>query len=104
MTTPQQNEGAQAQANVNITMALDLLEKALPAYGSESDEGGAILKALSMLTKRFGQKRDQAQGLIPSELRSLMEQSGMKSPESQAAAGAGGAPGAGGQPPMQQAA
>ena len=101
MTTPQPNEGAQAQASVNVTMALDLLEKALPAFGAESEHGAAILKALSTLSKPFGAKRQQSQGLVAPELRAMMEQLGMKSPEQQALAGGGGQPG---QPPMQQAA
>lgn len=94
MSTPQPNEGAQAQAQVSITMAMDLLEKALIAYGSESKEGGEILKSLSGLQRIFGAQRKEAEGLVPAELRSLIEQSGTKSPESMAAMGAGGQPAA----------
>lgn len=92
MSTPQPNEGAQAQAQVGITMAMDLLEKALIAYGSESKEGGEILKSLSGLQRIFGAQRKESEGMIPAELRALIEQTGSKSPESQAAMGAGGAP------------
>ena len=94
MSTPQPNEGAQAQAQVGITMAMDLLEKSLIAYGSESKEGGEILKALSGLQRIFGAQRKESEGLVPAELRALIEQSGMKSPESMAAMGAGGQPAA----------
>lgn len=101
MSNPQQNEGAQAQATISITMALDLLEKALPAFGSESEEGGAIIESITKLTRKFGAKRKQSEGMIPAELKMLMEQTGMKSPEQTAATGGGGQPGAA---PMQMAA
>lgn len=93
MSTPQENEGAKAQATVSIGLALDLLEKALPSFGSASPEGDAILKAITGLTRKFGGKREGSKQMIPAELKMLMEQSGMKSPEQQAAAGGGGQPG-----------
>lgn len=101
MTTPQPNEGAQQGAQVDIALALDLLEKALPAFGSESEEGKAVLAALSGLSRKFGQQRDKAQQLIPAELQQLM-QSQQASPELAAMQGQGG--GAGAPPPMQAAA
>lgn len=94
MTTPQPNEGEQQSAMINISLAMDLLEKALPPFGAESDVGKAIMGSLSALTKVAGEKRDSAQPLIPAELKILMQQAGKTSPEMQAM-GAGGAPGAG---------
>lgn len=102
MTTPQPAEGEQQQAQINISLAMDLLEKALPPFGAESAQGKAIMGSLTSLTKMFGEARDSAQPLIPAELKVLMQQAGMQSPE-MAAMGAGGAPeaagGAGGPPP-----
>lgn len=104
MATPQKNEGAQAQAQVAISMAMDLIERALPAYGSESPEGMALLDALRKLSKPFGGQREKAQGMIPAELRMLAQQQGMKSPESQGAAAAGAKPGGGAPQQMPMAA
>lgn len=102
MTTPQVDEGAQAEAQTKVALALDLLEQALPPYGSETPEGMAILASITQLTKRFGIKRDEAKQMIPAELKALFQAAGMQSPEMQGAAGGGGQPNA--QPPMQQAA
>jgi hypothetical protein len=102
MTTPQVNEGEQQASMVEISMAFDLLEKALTSFGSESQAGQAIHKALGIMTKQFGEKRQEAKPLVPAELMQLMSalpQAGGGSPEMQAMAG-GGAPTAGA-PPMQ---
>lgn len=99
MTTPQPNEGEQQEAMVGISLAMDLLEKSLPPFGAESNEGRSIMAALTGLSKVFGQQRDSSKELIPAELKVLMQKAGMQSPEL-AAMGAGGAPGAGaGGPP-----
>ena len=97
MTTPQPAEGEQQAAMIGVSLAMDLLEKALPPFGAESKEGQALMAAMSGLTKQLGEKRDSAKPLIPAELKVLMQQAGMKSPEMQAM-GAGGAPGAGAPP------
>src|SRR5580700_7067561 len=68
MTSPQQNAGVQKAAMVDISMAMDLLEKSLPPFGSESEEGKSLLSALSGLSKTFGEKRDKAKPLVPAEL------------------------------------
>ena len=94
MATPQPARGEQQSAAVTIGLAMDLLERTLPAFGSESDEGGAILTALSTLSKKFGSARSKGQDLIPAELQQLM--SALK-PGPVAGAMAGGAPG--GMPP-----
>lgn len=91
MTTPQPNEGLQQAAMVDITMALDLLEKSLQAFGSETQQGKVLLGALSRLSQEFGEKRQKAKELVPAELRQLMA-SQQPSPEMMAMAG-GGAPG-----------
>lgn len=105
MTTPQPNEGARQAAQVDVALALDLLEKALPHFGSETEEGKSLLSALSGLSRKFGQARSKAQGLIPAELKQLI-QSQQASPELQAmqGGGGGGAPGAGAPAPQPMAA
>src|ERR1700760_3105241 len=65
MSTPQQPKGDQAGANVDALMAQKILEKARVAFGSQSDEGAAILKAISALAKAFGKQQDKTQELMP---------------------------------------
>ena len=102
MTTPQPNEGEQQAAMVDISMAFDLLEKSMAAFGTETPQGQALHKALGVMTKEFGEKREKAKPLVPAELMQLMSglpQAGGGSPEMAAAAGGGMPPG--GAPPPQ---
>ena len=99
MSTPQPNEGDKQGAMAQVQMAVDLLEQTLPAFGSESEEGRVILESLAKLGKQFGEKREKARGLIPSEIMNLVaslpKSSGGMPPQQ-------GAPqGAPQQPPMQ---
>ena len=113
MSTPQPAQGEKTSAMVNVHIAMDLLSQTLPAFGPGSKEGADILKALSMLTKAFGETKSKSQELVPAELMQLMQslpQAGGMSPEAKAMGqqpiqmpGApGGAPGGmpGGMPPM----
>lgn len=100
MTTPQDNEGEKQQAFVNIGMALDLLEKSLMPFGSETDEGNSLLKAIDSLTKVFGKHRTDTKNLIPAELQQLVGSITAQSPEQAAMAGQAAPGGA----PMRQAA
>lgn len=91
--TPQPNEGQQQQAQIWISMATDLLERALAPYGSETEQGKAILTALQTISKVFGATRDKAKPLVAAELMSMMKalpQAGGATPESMATQGAGG--------------
>ncbi len=66
MAKPQQKEGMKEAARVNIHIAMNMLEQALPVFGSESKEGGSILKILGMLGKEFG--KSDASDLVPAEV------------------------------------
>ena len=66
MAKPQEKEGLKEAARVSIHIAMNMLEQALPVFGSESKEGEQILKILAMLSKGFG-KRD-ASDLVPAEV------------------------------------
>lgn len=87
MTTPQANEGEQEAAYVDVTMAMDLIERALSAFGSESAPGKAMIGALSILSKEFAAKRDRAADLKEAEIMQLVsatqpspEMAAMKAP------------------------
>ena len=101
MSTPQPNEGEKQGAKIKVQQAMDLLEQALPEFGAESEEGGAVLQVLSTLGKKFGgEDRARSKELMPAELMNLMAAmprgpGGMKPP--MPGGGAGGPPG--GMPP-----
>lgn len=100
MMTPQPAEGEQMSAMVQIAMAMQMLQKSLPPFGAESDEGKAIMKAVESLSRAFGEQEHSARELIPAELRLLMQTLGQQTPEQQAMAGGGPA----GAPQMPKAA
>ena len=99
MSTPQPAQGDKQSAMVNVSIAMDLLEQTLPALGSESEEGKAILQCLTGLSKKFGHTRSKSNELVPAELMQLMA----SMPHGGAPGGAPGMPPPGGQP-MPQAA
>jgi len=70
MSNPQQKEGLKAAAATNVHIAVNMLEEALPAFGSESKEGEAILKALAAVSKLVA-KRDSSD-LAPAEIRQMV--------------------------------
>ena len=74
MSTPQPKEGVTQAAKVNVQMASKLLEQALSAFGSQTEEGKAILNSLRLLSKQFGEGSDKAKSLIPAELMQLMQE------------------------------
>lgn len=77
MSTPQDKKGLKAAAATNLHIAVNMLEEALPAFGSESAEGAKILKVLSILSGLVG-KRDSSD-LVPAEVMQMvrrMPQSG----------------------------
>lgn len=87
MSSPQPKEGLSQAAMVNVSMVFKLLEQSLQVFGSQSEQGKAILSALKTLTGQFGQDRAKSESLIPAELMQLIQS----------------VPGAGGGPPASQA-
>lgn len=110
MSTPQPNHGEKQTAYVNISLAADLIEQAMPSIGSETEEGQALLDVLGKLSKTFGHTKQKSKELVPAELMQLMSalpQGGGANPVQKAMAGAGGMshpPGAGMPPQSMQAA
>ena len=72
MSTPQDKRGLKAAAQTNVHIAVNMLEEALPAFGSESQEGGKILAALKTLSSMVG-KRDSSD-LVPAEILQMVRQ------------------------------
>ena len=66
MAKPQEKEGLKEAARVNVHISMNMLEQALPVFGSESKEGKSILKILNMLSKEFGDQ--DASDLVPDEI------------------------------------
>lgn len=73
MSTPEPQAGVREAALVNISMALDLIEQALPALGSESMEGKKALSALANLTSVLGPKKQRASELQNAEILQLLQ-------------------------------
>lgn len=91
MSTPEPQAGVREAALVNISMALDLIEQALPALGSESMEGKKALSALASLTSVLGPKKQRAGELQNAEILQLLQnlpQAGGGTPGSRAIASA----------------
>ena len=70
MSTPQDKRGLKAAAQTNVHIAVNMLEEALPAFGSESQEGAKILAALKTLGGLIG-KRDTSD-LVPAEIMQMV--------------------------------
>lgn len=96
MSTPQPNEGDKQGAMAQVQMATKILEQTLGAFGSSSDEGKAVLDALTKLGKAFGASSEKGRDLIPSEIMNMVG-SMPQSAQAQMAPPGGGAQ----QPPMQ---
>ena len=56
-TAPKDPKGVLEMARVNVKIATDLLEQTIAVFGSESEEGSAVMKVLSTLSKAFSGKR-----------------------------------------------
>lgn len=99
MATPEPMAGLKANAKMQVTMAMDVLGQALPNLDVKTAEGQAVLKALQILTKAFGESSSGSRDLIPSEVMTLLSglpaqnpSPGAKAAAAQPSPGASGAP------------
>lgn len=104
MSTPEPKMGSKEAALINISMAMDLLEQSLPAFGSESAEGQKALNAIRQLSGLIGPRKSKTNELQQSEILQMLQtlpQAGGATPEGRAMAQAPipGMPPAGGMPP-----
>lgn len=89
MTTPEPKMGEKETATINVQTAMDLLEQALPKIGSDSEEGRAIVDAVTKLTKIFGKREAKTRELMPAEIMNMISslpQAGGATPEQRVAA------------------
>jgi len=105
MSTPEPKMGTKEAALINISMAMDLLEQSLPAFGSESVEGQKALNAIRQLSGLIGPRKSKTNELQQSEILQMLQtlpQAGGATPEGRAMAQApipGMPPQGGGMPP-----
>ena len=71
MSSPQDKKGLKAAAHTNVHIAVNMLEEALPAFGSESPEGAKILSALKVLGGLVGKK--DTSDLVPAEILQMVQ-------------------------------
>ena len=91
MSTPEPKMGNREGALVNLSMAMDLIEQALPGIGSETEEGQKAVNALRMLTGIIGQKKGKTNELQSNEILQMLQslpQAGGATPEGKAMAAA----------------
>ncbi len=91
MAQPTPNDGARQMGMVQVETAMQMLEKALPVLGSNTEEGKAALRALHTLSQKF--QRQKSEGLVPAQI-AEMARAQQQSPIAQLMAGGqgGGAP------------
>lgn len=70
--TPQEPKGEQASADAGVQVAIRMLEHSLVAHGATSEKGKALTKCISTLARAFGKDEDQAQAIMPAELKSAL--------------------------------
>jgi hypothetical protein len=111
MSTPEPKLGNREGALVNLSIAIDLIEQALPAIGSETEEGQKALAAIRALSGVIGPGKRKVRELQSSEILHMLQnlpQAGGATPEglammqTPAVSGLPPTPGAmpgGGQPP-----
>lgn len=87
MSTPEPKMGNREGAMVNIAMAMDLIEQALPNLGSESPEGQKALNAIRALSGLIGPRKQKTNELQQSEIIQMLQnlpQAGGATPEGRA--------------------
>ena len=97
MATPEPKAGEREAAMINVSMALDLLERSLPQIGSSTPEGRKLMSALNSLTSIIGAKKQKTDELQAAEIMQLLQ----NLPQAAGALPGGSAPG--GAPPLPAA-
>jgi len=96
MSTPEPKMGSKEGAMVNLGLAMDLIKRALPAIGADSEEGKKVLSAIKTLADITGKSSDGMEELKKSEILQMLQtlpQAGGATPEGKAMAAAPSVPG-----------
>jgi hypothetical protein len=96
MSTPEPKMGLKEGAMVNLGLAMDLIKRALPAIGADSEEGKKILSTIKTLSDLTGKNTDGMEELKKSEILQMLQtlpQAGGATPEGKAMAAAPAVPG-----------
>jgi hypothetical protein len=96
MSTPEPKMGNREGAMINLSMAMDLIEQALPVLGSESPEGQKALSVLRQMSSILGGKKEKTKELQNAEIMQMLQnlpQAGGATPEGKAMAQAPAIPG-----------
>lgn len=83
---------------MKVRMAVKTLERALPEFGYETEEGKAILDILQKCAKTFGKTEDKTDEVMPGEIKQLQQAVAPSYGKQPAPSGGGGPP----QVPMPQ--
>jgi hypothetical protein len=70
MAEPQKKDGKEEKAALHVHIAMNMLEQALGAFGSESKQGKVILATLTKLGATFGE--NDTSDLMPAEIKSMV--------------------------------
>jgi hypothetical protein len=68
MMAPSRKEGSIAGGKADIQVVVKKLTQSLQIFPPTTDEGKAIMKAITALTKGFGETRGKDQELMPAEI------------------------------------
>jgi hypothetical protein len=72
MSTPEPKMGSKEGALVNLSMALDLIQQAIPSLGAESDEGKKAMLVAKGLNGILGPGKPRTDELQPAEIMQLL--------------------------------
>ena len=96
MSTPEPKMGSKEGTMVNLGLAMDLIKRAVPAIGADSEEGKKVLSAIKTLADITGKSSDGMEELKKSEILQMLQtlpQAGGATPEGKAMAAAPSVPG-----------
>ena len=68
MMTPSRKEGNLAGGKADIQVILKKLTQSLQTFAPTTDEGKAVMKAITALTKAFGETEGKDKELMPAEI------------------------------------
>ncbi len=68
MITPQPKQGNEAGARADVQVCVKKLTQTLQTFGPQTEQGKAIMKAMSALVKAFGETEGKDKELMPAEV------------------------------------